>query len=177
MSSEAAIRKGKGIIANPEFILAFGLSALFGVAGTVSVIASWLDYDPEHVFEGMNIGAIVMVAALTVILTVAGILEKKGHGAEALLIGLVAVLGILSGIVTIITLFLLWASPADGSWVGVHGFGMAPVGALIAVLLLVLAPSVIYGERILPIFVAFIAGVWGVLSVIVFVFVMIGAGE
>jgi len=36
----------------------------------------------------------------------------------------------------------------------------------------VLAPAVIYGESILPIFVAFVAGVWGILSVIVFVMVV-----
>ena len=35
-----------------------------------------------------------------------------------------------------------------------------------------LAPAVIVGERILPLFVAFLAGVWGVMSVIVFVMVM-----
>ena len=172
MSSEAAIQKGKGIVANPEFILAFALAAFLGVAGATCIIASWLNFDEEGVFQGVRLWAIVTIAVLFFLLGIAGFLIRAGHGAEALFVGLVAVVGFISGIVTIIALFLLWMAPSDGTMMGVEGFGMPLIGALIALLLLILAPAVIYGERILPIFVAFVAGVWGILSVIVFVMVV-----
>lgn len=172
MSSEAAIQKGKGLVANPEFILAFGLSAFLGVAGATSIFASWLNFDAEGVFQGVRIWAVVTIAVLAVLMGIAGFLVRAGHGAEALFVGLVAVIGFASGITSVITLFLLWMAPSDGTLLGVEGFGMPLIGGLIAMLLLILAPAVIYGERILPIFVAFIAGVWGILSVIVFVMVV-----
>ena len=71
MSTEAAIQKGKGIVANPEFILSFGLAAFLGIAGTTSVIASWLDYNEEGVFEGIRLGSILLVVALAVLMGVA----------------------------------------------------------------------------------------------------------
>ena len=178
MSSEAAIKKGKGIVSNPEFILAFGLSAFLGVAGAMSIIASWLHYDEEGVFHGVRIWAIVIIAVLTVLMGIAAFLVRAGHGAEALFVGLVAFCGLCAGLVSIGSLFLLWMAPPDGSLMGVEGFGMPLIAALFALLLLILAPAVIYGERILPIFVAFIAGVWGIMSIIVFVMVVfIGVEE
>lgn len=172
MSSEAAIRKGKGIVANPEFVLAFGLCAFLGVSAVVSIYASWFHYNEEGVFQGIRIWAIVIILVLTVLMVIAGFLIRAGHGAEALFIGIVAIMGLLAGFVTIATIFLLWMAPADGSTMGVEGFGMPIVGVFISVLMVILAPAVIYGERILPIFVAFIAGVWGILSIIVFAMVV-----
>jgi len=172
MTSEAAIKKGKGLVANPEFILAFCLAAFLGVAGATTIIASWMDFNEEGVFEGMRIWAVLMIVILAVLMGIAAFLVRAGHGAEALFVGLVAVMGLLAGLTSVATLFLLWMAPSDGSLMGVEGFGMPLVGTLIAVLLLVLAPAAIYGERILPIFVGFIAGVWGILSIIVFVMVV-----
>jgi hypothetical protein len=48
--------------------------------------------------------------------------------------------------------------------------------SLMALLIVALAPAVIAGERILPIFVAFVAGVWGLLSIIVFFMVVFQLG-
>jgi len=172
MSTEAAIQKGKGIVANPEFIISFGLSALFAVAGCITALASWLDFSEEHEFEGVRLWAIGLVVVLGVLAGIATFLNRSGHGEEALFTGLVAFAGVVAGIVAVITLFLLWGSPAEAGWLGVEGFGKPLIGAMIAVLLLVMAPAAIYGESILPIFIAFIAGVWGILSVIVFVMVV-----
>lgn len=176
MSTEAAIQKGKGIVANPEFILAFGLCVFLGISGAVCIIASWFHYDQEGVFQGIRIWAIIMIMVLTLMMVIAGFLIRAGHGAEALFIGIVAIGGLFAGFVTIGTIFLLWMAPADGSTMGVEGFGMPVVGAVISVFMVILAPAVIYGERILPIFVAFIGGLWGILSIIVFVMVVTGVG-
>lgn len=172
MSTEAAIQKGKGIVANPEFILSFGLSAFLGIAGVTSIIASWLDYNEEGTFEGIRIGAVVMVILLGVLVGVAVAVRNTSVGAEGMFVGLVALFGLCAGITAVLVLFLLWGSPAHEGWMGVEGFDKPLIGALIAVLLMVLAPAAIYGESILPIFVAFVAGVWGIMSVIIFVMVV-----
>lgn len=172
MSTEAAIQKGKGIVANPEFILSFGLAAFLGIAGTTSVIASWLDYNEEGVFEGIRLGSILLVIALAVLMGVAVAVRNTAIGGDGLFVGLVALFGLCAGIVAVLCLFLLWGSPSDNGWMGVEGFGNPLIGVLLAILLLVLAPAVIYGESILPIFVAFVAGVWGILSIIIFVMVV-----
>jgi len=172
MTTEADIQKGKGLLANPEFILTFGLSAFLAIAGTVSIIASWLNTSEEGAIDGIRIGAVVTIVVLGALLAGAAVLERMGHGAEALLMGLVMAIGVAAGIVAVLTLFMLWGSPPDNGWMGVEGFDKPLIAALIAVLMIVLAPAVIYGESILPIFVAFVAGVWGILSVIVFVMVV-----
>ncbi len=172
MSTEAAIKKGKGLVANPEFIISFGLSAIFAVVGCTAALASWLDYTEEGAFEGIRIWAIVIVVILGVLAGIATFLNRSGHGEEALFTGLVAFMGIVAGFVAILTLFLLWGSPAESGWMGVEGFGKPLIGAMIALMLLVMAPAAIYGESILPIFIALIAGAWGTLSIIVFVMVV-----
>ena len=180
-ATEASIRKGKGIVANPEFIISFGLSAIFAVVGATTILASWLDYAEanevgQHAFEGVRLWAVGLMVGLGVLAGAAIALERMGHGAEALLTGLVAFLGLLAGIAAVLTLFLLWGSPAEAGWMGVHGFDNPLVGAAIALFLIIMAPAAIYGESILPIFIAFIAGVWGILSIIVFVMVILGIG-
>lgn len=172
MSTEAAIQKGKGIVANPEFILSFGLAAILGIAGTTSIIASWLDYNEEGVFEGIRIGSILLVISIAVLMGAAVAVRNTAIGGEGLFVGLVALFGLCAGITAVLTLFLLWGSPAEHGWMGVEGFDNPLIGILFAILLLILAPAVIYGESILPIFVGFIAGVWGILSIIIFVMVV-----
>ncbi|MBX3271292.1 MAG: hypothetical protein KF729_13585 [Sandaracinaceae bacterium] len=172
MSTEAAIQKGKGIVANPEFILTFGLTAFLGIGGATSVFASWLDYDDEFRFEGIRVVAVAVIVALAVLMGIAVAVRNTAIGGDGLFVGLVAVAGVVAGFIAILTLFLLWGSPPQNGWMDVAGFDKPLIAALIAVLLMVLAPAVIYGESILPIFVAFLAGVWGILSVIIFVMVV-----
>lgn len=172
MSTEAAIQKGKGIVANPEFILTFGLSAFLAMGGLTSMIASWLDYNEEGVFEGINIAAVVLLIVLGILVGAAVAVRNTSIGGEGLFVGLVALFGLCAGIVAVLVLFLLWGSPSDAGWMGVEGFGKPLIGALIGLLLIVLAPATIYGESILPIFIALLAGAAGVLSVITFVMVV-----
>ncbi|MCB9595928.1 MAG: hypothetical protein H6719_24625 [Sandaracinaceae bacterium] len=172
MSTEAAIQKGKGIVANPEFILTFGLSAFLGIGGVTSLICSWLDYSEEGVFEGINVLAVVLVVVLAGLMGAAVAVRNTSIGGEGLFVGLVALFGLCAGITAVLVLFLLWGSPSDAGWLGVEGFNKPLIGALIGVLLLILAPATIYGESILPIFIALIAGAAGVLSVITFVMVV-----
>ena len=172
MSTEAAIQKGKGIVANPEFILTFGLTAFLGIGGGGRGFSSWVRYHEEGRFGGSPFVPGGVLVALAVLMGIAVAVRNTAIGGDGLFVGLVAVAGIVAGFIAILTLFLLWGSPAQNGWMDVAGFDKPLIAALIAVLLMVLAPAVIYGESILPIFVAFLAGIWGILSVIIFVMVV-----
>ena len=169
MSTEASIQKGKGLVSNPEFFITFSLSIIFGILGAGVVFTSWLDYDEAGAFEGVRlwaIGLITIVAALFAVAWFSGLGEK-------LFVLVVAVFGLLGGILSVITVSYLWAMPeADG------GHGAPLYAALLALVIIVLPIASIAGERILPLFVGFIAAIWGVLSVIIFVMVVfIGVEE
>ncbi|HJL17617.1 MAG TPA: hypothetical protein RMH99_18280 [Sandaracinaceae bacterium LLY-WYZ-13_1] len=142
MSSEAAIRKGKGIVSNPEFFLAFFLAAAMGIAGVLSVGVSGV----------WGWGLIAGVAVL------AAIAHFTGLGQRFFVI-LLSLAGLVAGLVSAYVVFYLWAFEHE----------QALWGGLLALLLVVMPVAAIAGERILPLFVAFLAGVWGVMSVIVFV--------
>lgn len=163
MSTEATIQKGKGIVANPEFLLTFGLAILLGFAGTLTIFVSWLDFGTDGVFEGVwlwAIGIVTVVAALFAVAWFSGLGEK-------LFVALVALGGLLSGILSTIVLSYLWAVPeADG------GHGQPLYAALLALVIIAMPIATIAGEKILPLFVGFLAAVWGILSVIVFVMVV-----
>ncbi|MGE0790266.1 MAG: hypothetical protein AB7S26_31615 [Sandaracinaceae bacterium] len=160
MSSEAAIQKGKGIVANPEFVLTFFLAAALGIAGAMSILASWMTTDAEtHAWSGLP--GVVIIAVLGVLMVAARFLGER------LFVGLIALMGLLAGIGAVMVVGYLWASPT-----GDGGHANPLVAGLIALLMLGLPPATIFGERVLPLFVAFLAGVWGVMSVIVFVMVV-----
>lgn len=160
MSNEAAIQKGKGIVANPEFILTFFLSAALAVGGLMSIAASWMTTDTEtHEWTGLT--GIVLMAVL------AGLMVAAKFLGERLFVGIIALMGLLAGIAAVLVVAYLWATPT-----GDGGHANPLVAGLISLLLLGLPPATIFGERVLPLFVAFLAGVWGVMSVIVFVMVV-----
>lgn len=160
MSTEASIQRGKGIVANPEFILAFFLAAALGIAGTITIIASFMTSNPEtHEWTGLT--GVVIVAVLT------GLMAAAKFVGERLFVWIVALMGILSGIASILIIGYLWAAPT-----GDGGHGNPLVAGLIGLLILGLPPATIFGERVLPLFVAFLAGIWGIMSVIVFVMVV-----
>ena len=75
---------------------------------------------------------------------------------------------------------LLWAAPAEG-WMlfgeTLQGHGNILMALVFFVVGIAVPPAVIYGERILPLFIAFLAAIWGVMSVIVFVMVIFMPGE
>lgn len=160
MSTEASIQRGKGIVANPEFILAFFLAASLGIAGTITVIASFMTQDLEtHEWTGLT--GVVIVVVLTALAVATRFLGER------LLVGIIALAGLLAGIAAILIVGYLWAAPT-----GDGGHGSPLVAGLIGLLILGLPPAVIFGERVLPLFVAFLAGIWGIMSVIVFVMVV-----
>ena len=181
--SEAAIKKGKGIVANPDFFLTFTLSGIFVVALIGTFLAAWLDYDEEHNFEGVRWWAIGLVVA---IVAVAGIAKATGLG-QRLFVLMMSFAALLSGILSLLVVFLLWMAPESGmelmdlplsfETVSVEGHDSVLLAIVMALIILGLAPAVIFGERVLPLFVAFIAGVWGILSVIIFVMVIFGLHE
>ena len=80
---------------------------------------------------------------------------------------LLALLGLVAGAAAIFVVTYLWAIPA-----GDGGHGSPLWAGVLALLMIALPIASIAGERILPIFVAFMAGVWGIVSVIVFVMVV-----
>ncbi len=160
MSTEAAIQRGKGIVANPEFILTFFLAAVLGIAGAMTIMASWMTSDAEtHEWTGLT--GVVLIGFLALLMVAAKFLGER------LFVGLIALMGLLAGIASILMVGYLWAAPT-----GDGGHGNPLVAGLIALLILGLPPATIFGERVLPLFVAFLAGVWGVMSVIVFVMVV-----
>ena len=145
MSTESAIRKGKGIVANPEFFLTFFLAGAMGIARVLSVGVSG--------YWGW--GLIGAVAALAVGAYFLG---------QNLFVMLLALGGLLTGILSAVVVFYLWGIEHE----------QALWGGLLALILVVLPPGVIFGERILHLFVAFMAGAWGILSILVFINVLIG---
>lgn len=145
MSSEAAIQKGKGIVANPEFFLTFFLATAMGIAGTLSIGVSGV--------WGWGLAAIVGALA--------AIAHFTGLGQRFFVI-LLSLAGIAAGMTSASVVFYLWGVEQEQViW-----------GALLALLMVALPVAAIAGERILPLFVAFLAGVWGILSIIVFVMVV-----
>lgn len=149
MSTEAAIQRGRGLIANPAFFMIFLIAGAMGIAGVLSIGVSGM--------WGWGL------AAVTAILF--GVAWITGLG-ERLFVGLLALGGLASGVLSVLVVWHLWG-PTQGEHVW---------AALIALILLALAPAAIAGERILPLFVAFVAGIWGIVSVIVFVMVVSGLG-
>ena len=124
MSTEASIQRGKGIVANPEFILAFFLAASLGVAGTITVIASFMTQDLEtHEWTGLT--GVIIVAVLT------GLAVATRFLGERLLVGIIALAGLLAGIGAILVVGYLWAAPT-----GDGGHGNPLVAGLIGLLIL-----------------------------------------
>jgi hypothetical protein len=149
----------------------------------MTFIAAWMNYDDEMHFEGVRwwaIGLVVSIAA------VAGIAKITGLG-QKLFVLMMSTAALLSGLTSLIVVFLLWMAPEDGmamadiplsmEEVTLEGHDSIALALLMAVIILGLAPAVIFGERILPLFVALVAGAWGILSVIVFVMAIFGLHE
>ncbi len=149
MSSEAAILRGKGLISNPAFFMIFAIATVMGVAGmmTVGISGMW----------GWVLTAVA--GALFAVAWVTGLGEK-------LFVGLIALFGLLGGATSTYVVFYLWG-PMHEQYLW---------AALLATLIVVLPVAAIAGERVLPLFVAFLAGVWGVISVIVLVMVLFQLG-
>ena len=158
MSSEAAIQKGKGLLSNPEFFLSFFLAAAMGIAGLLSVGVSGV----------WGWGLIATSAIL------AAVAHFTGLGQRFFVI-LLSLFGFLAGALAVVVVTLLWAAPADGWMImgeTLQGHGNVLMAAIFFVIGIAVPPAVIYGERILPLFIAFIAGIWGIMSVIIFVMVV-----
>lgn len=158
MTSEAAIQKGKGILANPEFFLAFFLAATMGAAGllTVGISGVW----------GWSLVALSGILA--------AVAHFTGLGQRFFVI-LMSLFGLLSGILAVVCVTLLWAAPAEGWMImgeTLQGHGNALMALVFFVVGVAVPPAVIYGEKILPLFIAFLAAIWGVMSVIIFVMVV-----
>jgi hypothetical protein len=182
MSTEAAIQKGKGIVSNPAFFMIFALCAALIGAGIATVIFSWLDYcgaaeecpggAQPGALQGIRFVAIILVVVIAALFATAWFTGMK----ENLFIGLICVLGLLSGILTIILVWYMWTIDPQGNFYD----GMKPIyGIAIAVLFAALPPVVLTLERygILPLFVAIFAGVFGVLSLVIFVMVVFSSGD
>ena len=168
MSTEASIQKGKGLTANPEFFVTFGLALVLGIASTLTVFTSWVEFDEAGTFEGIRFWAIGIVSVLAALFAIAWF---SGLG-EKLFVGLVAVSGGLSGILSVIVVTSLWAmSDSDG------GYGEPIYAALLALVMVLLPVAAITGEKILHLVVGLLAGIWGILSVIVFALVLFGTEE
>lgn len=149
MSSEAAIQRGRGLVSNPAFFMIFLIAAAMGIAGvmTIGISGVW-----GWVLVAIE-GVLFAVAALT------------GLG-EKLFVGLIALFGLFGGAVSTYVVFYLWGPMHEQYlWAG-----------LLSLLIVVLPVASIAGERVLPLFVAFLAGVWGVISVIVLVMVLFHVG-
>jgi hypothetical protein len=147
MSSEAAIQRGTGFIANPAFFLIFFIAGSMGLAGlaTIGVSGVW----------GWGLTAITAVLF--------GLAWVTGLG-ERLFVGVVALLGAASWFAVTYLLLIYWF-PREPLWaIGLVLFNMAA------------PPAAILGEKVLPLLIAFVAGIAGVLSIIVFVMVIAGIG-
>ena len=160
MSTEASIKRGEGIVANPEFVMMFFLAAALGVATAMTIVASFMTENVDtHEWTGLT--GVIVVSILTAVMVAAKFLGER------LFVGLLALTGLVAGIVSVIVVGYLWGAPT-----GDGGHGNPLVAGLIALLILGLPPATIFGERVLPLFVAFLAGIWGIMSVIVFVMVV-----
>lgn len=170
MSTEAAIQKGKGLISNPAFFMIFALCAALLGAGFFTMLLSWLDYCgaleegcggvAAGGFQGIRFFAIGLVGVVAVLFAIAWFTGLK----ENLFIGLIVVMGFLSGCLADYLVFHVWVVEHDS----------IVLGMFLVVVFAVLPPTVLVLERfgILPLFVAFGAAIWGVISVIVFVYVV-----
>lgn len=150
MSSEAAIQRGRGLISNPAFFMIFAIAAAMGIVGmmTIGISGLW-----GWVLAAVA-GALFAVAAVT------------GLG-EKLFVAIIALFGAVGGAVTAYVVFYLWGVMHEQYlWAG-----------LLSLLIVVLPVAAIAGERVLPLFVAFLAGIWGMLSIIVLVMVLFGLDQ
>ena len=181
--SEEAIKRGKGIIANPEFFLTFTLALVVGSALAITTLFSWMDYDEQGNFEGIRLWAIGLVALIAIIAAVA---KFTGLG-QRLFVIMMSAGALFAGLLAIVVVTVLWFSPESGMAFTelplsfdageITGYGNPAVAILLLLSMIGLAPAVIYGERILPLFVAFVSGVWGILSIIIFVMALLGITE
>ncbi len=162
MSTEAAILRGKGIVSNPAFFMIFTIAAVMGIAGMTTIGLSWLDYSDEGQFEGIRFAAIGLVAVVGALFAVAWF---SGLG-EKLFVGIIALGGLLGGLTSVTVVFILWG-PTHGEYLW---------ASLLALRLVTMPVAAIAGEKVLPLFVAFIAGVWGVVSIIVLTMVLFHLG-
>ncbi len=162
MSTEAAILKGRGLVANPAFFIIFTLCGGLGIAGFITLGMAWLDYNESHVFEGIRFGAIALVVIIAGLFAAA----KFSGLEERLFVILVALFGVLAGLTSLYVVFYLWG-PTHGDYLW---------ASLLALIIVTLAPAAIFGERILPLFVAFISGIAGIVSIIAFMMVVLGIG-
>jgi hypothetical protein len=149
MSTEAAIERGRGIVANPAFFLIFFISASMGIAGlgSIGISGVW----------GWGLAALTAITF--------GIAWVTGLG-EKLFVAMIALLGLVSGLVTAYVVFYLWG-------VVHHSYLW---GSVLALTMVVMPVAVVMGERVLPLIVGFMAGIWGVVSLIVFSMVVFNVG-
>lgn len=148
MSSEAAIRRGNGVISNPAFFLIFFVAGSMGLAGlmTIGVSGMW-----GYVLTGVTVALF-------------GLAWVTGLG-ERLFVGILALVSLAAWVAVTVLVCMLWWSHGEILWA--VGLGLFSVAAPIAA---------IAGEKVLPLLIAFVAGVFGVLSIIVFVMVVAGFG-
>lgn len=153
MSSEAAILRGKGVISNPAFFMIIFLAGSMGLAGLLTIgVSGWIGWT---------------LAAGTFALLGAGAAVAKFFGdMERLFIGLLAFIAALAWIGSTIVVFDLWWG---------HEMYVWAVGLI--VFNIVLPVAAIMGERVLPLLIAFLAGAFGILSIVVFFMVVAGQGS
>lgn len=175
MSTEAAIQKGKGIVSNPAFLMIFTLCACLLGAGLGTILLFSMDFCIPHeecgatqvgAFQGLRFVVPIILVIVAALFGVAWFTGMK----ENLFIGLIVLMGIASGFVSELTLLWLWGF-AHEEWL---------IFFVLAVVIASLPPIVLILERygILPLVVAFVAAVWGVLSIIIFVLaVIVGVEE
>jgi hypothetical protein len=170
MSTEAAIQKGKGIVANPAFLMIFTLVACVLGAGSFTALLSFLDFCITHEecgstqvggFQAINFVAIILLIIIAILFGVAWFTGLK----ENLFIGLIVLMGIGSGFLADGIVVYMWGIEHD-EWL---------IALVLAVVIGAIPPIVLILERygILPLFVAFAAAVWGVLSIFIFVLAVI----
>ena len=158
MTSEAAIQKGKGLLSNPEFFLAFFLASAMGVAGLLTIGIS-----------GIWGWALIALSAI-----LAAVAHFTGLGQRFFVI-LLSLAGFAAGALAVLVVTLLWAAPPEGWNVFgelLQGHGNVLMALVFFIVGVAVPPAAIYGERILPLFIAFLAAIWGVMSVIIFVMVV-----
>lgn len=148
MSSEAAIRRGTGVIANPAFFMIFFIAGSMGLAGLITIGISdvW----------GWGLTAITAVLF--------GLAWVTGLG-ERLFVGFLSVVAAVSWLAVTWVAFGALAAQGQMIW-----------GVVLVVFNIVGPPAVIMGEKVLPLLVALVGGLFGILSIIVFVMVMAGIG-
>jgi hypothetical protein len=173
MSTEDAIQRGKGIISNPEFFMVFTLTALLGIGGLLTMLSASIDTETvrgQTAIVGPNIYAIAVIALVGILFAIA---KFSGLG-ERFFVGLVALGGLFGGGLAITVVFWMIAIfPASLEYPSAIKWTIASIFAVGA---LVMPVAVIAGEKVLPLFIALVAGVWGVVSIIVFAMVVFQIG-